>query len=107
MDNSPVPKEVLYGRTLYWKKTRCSYLGFKDVCKRNMKAMNSEPSDWEKITEGQSTWKKFVRHSMKPSEEEEPNMQRKKKKKKIRTLHHIQTVRFKLDVWQVCPSHKN
>ena len=62
MDDSRIPKDLIYGEIANAKRPRGRpALRFKDCCKRDMKSFNIPPNDWERLADHRQTWKYKLR----------------------------------------------
>lgn len=62
MDDGRIPKDLLYGELERGKrKTGRPLLRFKDACKRDMKAFDIAPDDWEKLASDRVQWRSALR----------------------------------------------
>ena len=60
-----IPKDPLYGKLEKGtRKTGCSLLCFKDVCKRDMKSAAIDIESWELMVEDHSTWWHLVKEGI-------------------------------------------
>ena len=70
MEDGRIPKDILYGELASGKRT----IGrrqprFKDVCKRDMKALEINTENWEDAAADHSRWRSALRKQMKSGEE--------------------------------------
>ena len=57
MGKERIPKDLLYDELdRGTRKTGCSLLRFKDVCKRDMKSADIDTESWELMVKDHSTW---------------------------------------------------
>ena len=69
MEDGRIPKDLLYGELASGKRsTGRPHLRFKDVCKRDMKAMEMETNGWETLAADRASWKQAVSSGLKRSE---------------------------------------
>jgi hypothetical protein len=69
MDDGRIPKDILYGELeLGSREACCPMLRFKDVCKRDMKAMNMNVDEWETTADNRTLWRTTVSHHLKLGE---------------------------------------
>ena len=55
MEDGRIPKDILYGELAFGKRPRGRpQLRYKDVCKRDMKALEIDPEGWEDIAADRS-----------------------------------------------------
>jgi len=74
MEDGRIPKDILYGELAVGKGSRsCSKLRYKDVCKRNMKALEIDPKNWEDIAADRSSWHCLLHKQLKEGEEKTTN----------------------------------
>lgn len=70
MKDDRIPKALLYGELVCGKRTvGRPQLRFKDVCKRDMKALNIHIGSWEDTAADRSTWRRVLRKQLKSGEE--------------------------------------
>ena len=69
MEDGRIPKDLLYGELASGKMSTCRpHLRFKDVCKRDMKAMEIETNGWETLAADRANWKQAVSAGLMRSE---------------------------------------
>ena len=70
MDDGRIPKDLLYGELVQGKRaTGSPYLRYKDVCKRDLKALSIDLSTWENLTLDRSAWRQAVHQGLSHFEE--------------------------------------
>ena len=70
MEDGRIPKDLLYGElTLGSRPTGRPKLRFKDVCKRDLKALNVDVNTWEATASERSAWRQTVREGISNYEE--------------------------------------
>ena len=69
-----IPKDILYGELAVGKRS-CGRpkLRYKDVCKRDMKALEIDPENWEDIAADRSSWRCLLHKQLKEGEEKITN----------------------------------
>ena len=84
MEDGRIPKDLLYGKLAQGTRDKGRpHLRFKDVCKRDMKAVGIDPDEWEDLAQDRSRWRQELTHGLKVGEEnlqkaaEEQRMRRK------------------------------
>ncbi|XP_072015051.1 uncharacterized protein [Amphiura filiformis] len=62
MDDGRIPKDLLYGQLeIGSRPVGRPALRFKDVCKRDMKNCDINPSNWESMAADRNSWKDAVK----------------------------------------------
>ena len=70
MDDGRIPKDLLYGELAAGKrKTGRPHLRFRDVCKRDMKALQMDPDHWEALAADRPKWRNSLMKHLKTGEE--------------------------------------
>ena len=70
MEDGRIPKDILYGELVSGKRTvGRPQLRFKDVCKRDMKALDINTETWEDTAADRSRWRSVLRKQLKYGEE--------------------------------------
>ena len=65
MADGRIPKDLLYGELVQVKRSvGRPYLRYKDVCKRDMKAMGIDPNRWETLASERCAWRKAVQNGL-------------------------------------------
>ncbi|KAJ7337978.1 hypothetical protein JRQ81_010504 [Phrynocephalus forsythii] len=58
MDSGRISKDLLYGELAQGKRPRGrSQLQYKDICKRDLKALGMDLNSWETLTSDRTVWK--------------------------------------------------
>ena len=66
MDDGRIPKDLLYGELAAGKrKTGRPQLRFRDVCKRDMKALQMDPEHWEALAADRPRWRSSLTRHLK------------------------------------------
>ena len=74
MEDGRIPKDILYGELGVSKQPRGRpQLRYKDVCKRDMKALEINPGSWEDIEADHSCWCCLLHKQLKEGEEKITN----------------------------------
>ena len=61
MEDGRIPKDLLYGELQQGTRRRGRpNLRFRDICKRDMKAMNIDTATWETLAANRASWKRSV-----------------------------------------------
>ena len=69
MDEGRIPKDILYAELASGKReTGRPHLRFKDVCKRDMKALDIDISTWEELAQDRSSWRITLNAGLKAGE---------------------------------------
>ena len=101
MGKGRIPKDLLYGELEKdTRKTGCSLLRFKDICKRDMKSAAIDIESWELMVEDRSTWQHLVKAGIKHAENTQ-NMQQVEKRniRKAMTTLTLANISFQ---WKRC-----
>ena len=70
MDDGRIPKDLLYGELAAGKRTTGRpQLRFRDVCKRDMKALQMDPDHWEALVADRPKWRSSLKQQLKTGEE--------------------------------------
>lgn len=70
MEDGRIPKDILYGELATGRRsTGCPHLRFKDVCKRDMKALAIDIKSWEELANDRSKWRNTLNKHLKSGEE--------------------------------------
>ena len=109
MQDGRIPKNILYGELATgFRPAGRPVLGYKDVCKRDMKTGNINPTDWEAIAADRSSWRLAVKAGIQTSElnrEEqwEEKRQRRRQRASASTELHLQQLQqgLPLQNWTV------
>ena len=65
MESGRIPRDLLYGELALGSRPKGRpKLRYKDVCKRDLKALNIDSSTWEAIACERSTWRQAVREGI-------------------------------------------
>ena len=66
MDDGRIPKYILYGElALGWRTTGHPHLRYKDVCVRDMKAVDIDTMSWEGLTADRTKWRSALKQHLK------------------------------------------
>ena len=69
-DDKRIPKDVLYGELINGRRnTGRHYLRFKDVCKRDLRALEINVETWERLADSRSLWRGTLREHLKAGEQ--------------------------------------
>ena len=69
MEDGRIPKDILYGQLAAGKRrTGRPQLRYSDACKRDMKALNIDPRDWEDLAADRPKWRATLTTHLKSSE---------------------------------------
>ena len=70
MADGQIPKDLLYGELVQGNRPRGRpQLQYKDISKRDLKALEMDLSRWETLTSERSAWRQAVHHSFSQFEE--------------------------------------
>ena len=93
MDDGRIPKDILYGELVAGKRgPGRPQLRFRDVCKRDMKALSMDTLCWEDLSADRSKWRSNLLRSLKSGElklaaaADERRVQRKEKERSTTPL---------------------
>ena len=71
MQDGRIPKDILYGQLETGKRVQGRpQLRYKDVCKRDMKALNMSVDCWEDLAQDRSCWRQTVKRSTRRGEQQ-------------------------------------
>ena len=74
MEDGRIPKDILYGELAAGKRPRGRpQLRYKDVCKRDIKALEIDPESWKDIAVDRSSWRCLLHKQLKEGEEKIAN----------------------------------
>ena len=101
MDDGRIPKDILYGELAEGKRgAGRPQLRFRDVCKRDMKALSMDTLCWEDLAVDRSKWRNNLLRSLKSGElelaaaAEEKRAKRKEKERSTTPVNTNETVQF-------------
>ena len=70
MEDGRISKDILCGElTSGRRSTRCPQLRYKDVCKRDMKALDINIESWEDLAADRAMWRRTLNQHLKSGEE--------------------------------------
>ena len=70
VEDGRIPKDIMYEHLAIGSRpVGCPALRFKDVCKRDMKACDISPADWEVVAEDRDRWRQAVREGIRQADE--------------------------------------
>ena len=70
MQDGRIPKDILYGELASGKRSiGRPQLRYKDVCKRDMKALDINTKNWEEVAADRSKWRSVLHKQLKSGEE--------------------------------------
>ena len=70
MEDGHIPKDILYGELASGKRSvGRPQLRYKDVCKRDMKALDINTENWEEVAADRSKWRSVLHKQLKSGEE--------------------------------------
>ncbi|XP_050710731.1 uncharacterized protein LOC126995286 [Eriocheir sinensis] len=83
MEDGRIPKDILYGELASGKRPRGRpQLRYKDVCKRDMKALDIDTERWEDIAADSSSWRSLLHKQLKEGEDKITNLAVEKRAKR-------------------------
>ena len=88
MDDERIPKDLLYRELVQGKRpTGRPQLRFKDVCKRDLKALNIDQNNWEATALRRSAWRQTVQNGLSNFEETLAQQHREKRMRRKAAAH--------------------
>ena len=70
MEDGRIPKDILYGElALGRRNTGRPHLRYKDVCIRDMKAVDIDTMSWEGLAADRTEWRSALKHNLETGEE--------------------------------------
>ena len=70
MEDGRIPKDILYGELALGVRTTCRpHLGYKDVCIRDMKAVDIDTMSWEGLAADRTGWRSALKQHIKTVED--------------------------------------
>ena len=92
MDDGRIPKDLLYGEIAEAKRpVGRPKLRFKDVCKRDLKALGMPADSWEAMAENRVVWRSTIHEGVKYHDKGWFNQLAKKREKRKCGRDHLQT----------------
>lgn len=74
MDDSRIPKAMLYGELRVGKRNKGRpKLRFRDIIKRDMKDLNMDVDNWEALADDRSAWRSSLTQHLRSGEERHQN----------------------------------
>ena len=69
MPDGRIPKDLLYGELASGSRAQGRpHLSFKDACKRDMKALELDPNNWEQVAADINNWRKELHQGLQTGE---------------------------------------
>ena len=105
MDDGLIPKDVLYGELATGARRKGRpQLRFTDVCKRDLKACNTDTKSWESLAHNRNLWKQKVSLGLKSGEAtiRDENDERCARKKACHQQDHSEPQPASLFICQGC-----
>jgi len=91
MEDGRIPKDLLYGELTYGKRpTGRPKLRYKDICKRDLKALNIDINSWEALAHNRQAWRSAVKEGLKLHE---ADLARRADEKREQRKSRLQTTR--------------
>ena len=70
MEDSRIPKDILDGElVLGWRTTGRPHLRYKDVCVRDMKAVDIDTMSWEGLAADRTKWRSALKQHLKTGQD--------------------------------------
>ncbi|KAK7095695.1 hypothetical protein V1264_005069 [Littorina saxatilis] len=70
MEDGRIPKDLLYGELASGKRAQGRpQLRYRDVCKRDMKALDMDINGWEDLAQDRARWRQELKRSLAKGEE--------------------------------------
>ena len=70
MEDGRIPKDILYGELAFGRRsTRRPHLRYKDVCVRDMKAVDIDTMSWEGLASDRTKWRSALKQHLKTGED--------------------------------------
>lgn len=95
MEDGRIPKDLLYGDLANGSRPRGRpKLRFRDVVKRDMKAIKLDPNEWEELADNRTLWRGTINHLLKEGEQSLracAEEKRRRRKEGVPTLQNIDT----------------
>ena len=106
MEDGRIPKDILYGELRSGlRRLGRPHLRYKDVCKRDMKAINIDPNAWEQLAADRPQWRYRLKQHLKRGEEElHSKTARKRDARKLRATVPVATTYRCTQCGRVCHS---
>ena len=83
MENGRIPKDLLYGELKQGNRSKGRpRLRFKDVCKRDLRALEVGLAAWEAVASDRKTWRQAVRGGLSSYEESLAQQQEEKRQRR-------------------------
>ena len=100
MDDSRIPKDLLYGELVDGARSRGRpSLRYKDSCKRDLKGAGMDLETWESLAKNRGAWRSAVRIRVEKAEEERTTtLQQKRAKRKAKSTQDTTASPF------ICPT---
>ena len=102
MEDGRIPKDILYGELASGRKTKGRpQLRYKDVCKRDMKALDINTNSWEDLATDRMMWRSTLNQHLKTGEKKPVNAEagRRARRKERNNSNRPETTHMRI-LWQ-------
>ena len=105
MEDGRIPKDILYGELATGKRnTGRPQLRFRDVCKRDMKALDMDTNSWEDLASNRSSWRSKLHAQLQVGETKLTEQAAEKRARRKRSATHKSTTQPDKQTTHTCNS---